>query len=57
MIWVLRRIEDGQYVARPGSKHSYTKRLSNAQTFWTRSDAEANACGNERAVRVDCPLK
>ena len=45
------------YVARPGSKKSYTRFLQNARTFRTRQAASADACGNERVVNVlDLPL-
>lgn len=43
---------DGYYTAMPGSTHSYTKNLENAQTFSTREQADANKCGNETAVPV-----
>ena len=51
--YVLRRIEDGKYVARPGAEHSYVRDIHNARAFDSRESAEANACGNERAVKVD----
>jgi hypothetical protein len=48
--YVLKRHEDGRYVARSGAAHSYTKRLEEAQVFRTRGSAEAGKCGNEYAV-------
>lgn len=50
--WVLIDTETGRYVARPGSEHSYTRRLEEAQTFMTRDVAVSNACGNERPENV-----
>lgn len=52
MIYVLRRDEDGAYVAPPGRRRSYTKALRQARTFNTRADAEGQRCGNERVVPV-----
>ncbi len=51
-MFVLKRVEDGKYVARPGSEHSYTKRLEKARVFEDRASAEADACGNERVYSV-----
>jgi hypothetical protein len=45
--YVLKRNEDGAYVAPPGQRGSYTRRLENARKFRTREEAERNACGNE----------
>jgi hypothetical protein len=39
---------DGKYVAKPGSKNSYTSKLANARQFPTREAAESDRCpGNE----------
>lgn len=44
---------DGKYVAKPGSKLSYTDRLESAQIYLSREDAESNKCPeNERVIRV-----
>lgn len=40
------------YVAKPGSKKSYTTVLNHARRFATRHIAEVNACGNETVVEV-----
>lgn len=45
-MFVIRR-NDGAFVARPGSKKSYTKSLLSARTFATREAALADKCGNE----------
>ena len=45
-------IMKGRYfVAKPGSKKSYTSKIENAQQFKTREEAEENKRGNE-VVRV-----
>lgn len=51
-MWVLIRLEDGKYVAKSGSEHSYTNKLENAQVFTSKDKAEANKCGNEYARSV-----
>lgn len=56
-MYVLRRHEDGAYVAAPGSRGSYTLNLTRAQTFTTKESAESNACGNESAVRTDSLMR
>ena len=52
-MYVLIRNKDGKFVARPGSKKSYTSSLQNARQFATREDAERDRCGNERTVRTE----
>jgi hypothetical protein len=39
-----------QYVARAGSKHSYTPKLQNAEVFSSRDAAKASCCGNEIVI-------
>ena len=52
-MYCLHRIEDGKFVARPGSQYSYTKFQRNAQMFKTKEEAEQNRCpDNERIVEV-----
>lgn len=55
--WVLAKIDGGSdrriYVAEPGSKWSYTASKAKARKFASREEAEADACGNEIAVRYD----
>lgn len=51
-MYVIKRIEDGKFVAKVGSKSSYTNALQNARKFATREAAEADCCGNERAVSL-----
>jgi len=45
--YVLKRREDGKYVAPPGRDKSYTTDLANARLYASQEEAEADACGNE----------
>ena len=47
---VIARNEDGKYVAKPGSEHSYTRSLANAQKFDSEEEASRAKCGNETIV-------
>jgi len=38
------------YVARPGSKNSYTKNVAKAQQYGTIVEAMRECCGNEKPV-------
>lgn len=52
-MFALKRNSDGKYVARPGSKNSYTKFLQHARVFRTREEAERDRCPeNERIVDI-----
>jgi hypothetical protein len=53
-MYVIKRTDQGGgYVARPGSRYSYTKLVENAQTFSTREAADGHRCpGNEVVVPV-----
>lgn len=54
MTYVIIRIPDGAFVARPGSKGSYTRSLQFAQTFESRESADKNRCqGNEQVYSTD----
>ena len=55
-MYVLKRHEDGKYVALPGSHHSYTTDLRRAQIFPTKEAAEKDKCGNESALTVESQL-
>ncbi len=46
-MFVLVKAENGQFVARPGSKHSYTCYLQQARLFATREEAECQRCSSE----------
>lgn len=51
-IYVLQR-QDGKYVARPGSEHSYTRKLEHAQRFSRYVDAFNSRCAaNERVIEI-----
>jgi hypothetical protein len=54
--YVLKRVEDGKYVARPGSEHSYTNRLERAKIFTSWERAYDAKCDNERVVPLDSLL-
>lgn len=51
-MYVIKRNEDGKYVARPGSKRSYTRYLQCARVFTSRDAAEGECCGNEHVEDV-----
>lgn len=51
-MYVIKRSGDGKYVAKPGSRKSYTTKLEKAQTFVTEQAARASACGNEYVINV-----
>lgn len=53
MIGFIIRREDGKYVARPGSEHSYTSKLEDARVFRTREEADRDCCGNEQVVPIE----
>ena len=54
--YVLKRKEDGAYVAEPGSRESYTRSLERARKFKSYDDAQREACGNETPRSVDSIL-
>lgn len=53
MAYVIRRNEDGAFVAPSGSASSYVRNLQKARVFPTREAAEADKCGNESVVRLE----
>lgn len=52
-MYVLRRSDDGAFVARLGLKSSYTKNLIDARKFATCEQAESERCGNETIVELE----
>ena len=56
MAFLLKRQEDGKYVAYPGAAHSYVRDARDARRFQTREQAEANRCGNESVVEGKEPV-
>ena len=51
-MYVIQR-EDGQYVSRPGSRHSYARKLQDARIYETEGSARADLCpGNEKVLTV-----
>lgn len=53
MAYFLQRIEDGKYVALPGSERSYTSDITKAARYPSRPVAKGAKCGNERIVYID----
>lgn len=53
MRYLLRKNEDGLFVAQPGSRSSYTPYLQRAQFFSSREEAQRQACGNETVTTLD----
>lgn len=57
-MWVVQRINDGKFVAKPEiismTGSSYTRSLKNAAKFKSKKDAITNSCvENERPVKID----
>lgn len=46
-MFVIKRVEDGKYVAKSSSFHSYTNDRSQAAEYKTVEEAEKQRCGNE----------
>lgn len=56
-MFVLKNTDHGKYVARPGSEHSYTHKLEEAQIFAKREHAENHRCrDSEIVVELDTLL-
>lgn len=51
--YIIKRIDDGKYVAAQGSKSSYTTNIAKARRFAVRDDAVRDCCGNERVVSIE----
>ena len=47
MLYVIRNLDNGNYVARTGLKHSYTTKLSEIRLFINNEAAQRERCGNE----------
>lgn len=45
------------YSSIPGSEHSYTSKLENAEVFLSERAARANCCGNEIAMPLPDIMK
>jgi hypothetical protein len=56
-LYVIKRIEDGKFVAAPNSERSYTSDLTKARTFATRTEAVRECCGNEQVWNVSDLLR
>ena len=53
MKYIIKIIGKRLYVSVPGSKHSYTNHLENAQIFPTPEKARENCCENERIYSTE----
>ena len=47
MLYVIKKLDNGKYVARKGLKHSYTTKLSEIRFFINNEAAQRERCGNE----------
>ena len=47
MLYVIKNLDTGKYVARRGLGHSYTVKLNEVRLFINRAAAQAECCGNE----------
>lgn len=50
MPYILQRVEDGHYVTRPGTAHSYSPSIDDARLFSSPEAAEHDRCTNERRL-------
>lgn len=49
-MYIIRRTDQGGYVAPPGSKNSYTKSALKARRFDSKEEAERNRCVENEVV-------
>lgn len=49
-VWIIRRHDDGKFVAPPGSLRSYTADALRAQRYFSREAAARECCSNESPV-------
>jgi len=57
-MYLLKRVEDGRFVAKSGTKSSYTMEINNVKIFPTREAAEYERCGeNEIIVPLEDLMK
>ena len=47
MLFVVKNLDTGKYVARHGLSHSYTVKLKEVRLFINRAAAQSQCCGNE----------
>jgi hypothetical protein len=47
MLYVIKNLDSGKYVARKGLQHSYTTKLSEVRLFINNEAAQRERCGNE----------
>lgn len=56
-MYLLKRIEDGRFVAKGGREASYTRNIEAVKIFTTREAAEKERCGNEVIVPLEDLMK
>lgn len=54
--YVIRRNEDGAFVAPPGSKKSYVKDVRKARIFTDLKTPSSEVCGNETVLTLESVL-
>jgi hypothetical protein len=47
MLYVIKNLDNGKYVARKGLQHSYTTKLCGIRFFIDNEAAQRERCGNE----------
>lgn len=56
-MFIIRNNDNGKYASQPGSEHSYTRSLEQAQVFRTRVEAERHKCENETILPLESLLQ
>jgi len=49
-MFVIKNMNTGRFVARPGSEYSYTILSTQARMFRTKEEAQEHCCGNEKVI-------
>jgi hypothetical protein len=47
MLYIIKNLDNGKYVARKGLQHSYSTKLSEIRFFINNEPAQRESCGNE----------
>lgn len=53
MPYVIKNLDTGKYVAKPGGEHSYSNDIENIRVFRDSFAANKEKCGNEVVVNVE----
>jgi hypothetical protein len=56
-MWIIKQTATGKYVAKPGSKESFTRNIKRAVKYATLEAAKANCCGDERCARLESEVE